>query len=59
MGSAAGAAEEAVEALTARGEKVGLVKVRLYRPFSVEHFAAALPPTVRAIVSCTICGHAA
>ncbi len=49
MGSAAGAAEETVEALAARGEKVGLLKVRLYRPFSVEHFIAALPPTARAI----------
>jgi pyruvate-ferredoxin/flavodoxin oxidoreductase len=47
MGSAAGAAEEAVEELVARGEKVGLVKVRLYRPFSIEHFVAALPPTVK------------
>jgi pyruvate-ferredoxin/flavodoxin oxidoreductase len=49
MGSAVGAAEEAVEALIAGGEKVGLVKVRLYRPFSVEHFVAALPPTVKAL----------
>jgi pyruvate-ferredoxin/flavodoxin oxidoreductase len=49
MGSAAGAAEETIEALIARGEKVGLVKVHLYRPFSVEHFIAALPPTVKAI----------
>ena len=47
MGSGAEAAEEAVEALTKRGEKVGLVKVRLYRPFSVAHFLLALPPTVR------------
>jgi pyruvate-ferredoxin/flavodoxin oxidoreductase len=38
-----------VEALTARGEPVGVLKVRLYRPFSVEHFVAALPPTVRAL----------
>jgi pyruvate-ferredoxin/flavodoxin oxidoreductase len=49
MGSAAGAAEEAVATLTRRGEKVGLVKVRLYRPFSVEHFVAALPASVRAL----------
>ena len=49
MGSGAEAAEEAVEALNARGEKVGLVKVRLYRPFSVKHFYEALPPTVRSI----------
>ena len=49
MGSGAEAAEEAVEALNARGEKVGLVKVRLYRPFSVKHFYEALPLTVRSI----------
>ena len=49
MGSGAEAATEAVEALNARGEKVGLVKVRLYRPFSVKHFCEALPATVRKI----------
>jgi pyruvate-ferredoxin/flavodoxin oxidoreductase len=49
MGSGAGAAEETVDALVARGEKVGLVNVRLFRPFSVDAFARALPPTVRAI----------
>jgi pyruvate-ferredoxin/flavodoxin oxidoreductase len=49
MGSGAEAAEEAVEALNARGEKVGLVKVRLYRPFSVKHLYEALPVTVRSI----------
>jgi pyruvate-ferredoxin/flavodoxin oxidoreductase len=49
MGSAAGAAEEVVDALTGRGERVGLLKVHLYRPFSVEHFLEALPPTVKAI----------
>jgi pyruvate-ferredoxin/flavodoxin oxidoreductase len=49
MGSAAGAAEEAVEALTRLGQKVGLLKVRLYRPFSVEHLIAALPRTVKAL----------
>ena len=47
MGSGAEAVEETVEHLIARGEKVGVVKVRLYRPFSVEHFVAALPPTVK------------
>ena len=50
MGSGAGAAEEAVDALRSRGEKVGLVKVRLYRPFSADRFIAALPPTVRGLV---------
>ncbi|HEV8121544.1 MAG TPA: pyruvate:ferredoxin (flavodoxin) oxidoreductase [Candidatus Polarisedimenticolia bacterium] len=49
MGSAAGAAEEAVEALCARGEKVGLVKVRLYRPFASERLLETLPATVRSI----------
>jgi pyruvate-ferredoxin/flavodoxin oxidoreductase len=49
MGSGAEAAEEAVEALSARGEKVGLVKVRLYRPFSVKAFCESLPATVRSI----------
>ena len=49
MGSGCEAAEEAVNALTAKGEKVGLLKVRLYRPFSVDHFIAALPATVKTI----------
>ncbi|NQU75084.1 MAG: pyruvate:ferredoxin (flavodoxin) oxidoreductase, partial [Planctomycetes bacterium] len=49
MGSGAEAADEAVEYLVGRGEKVGLLKVRLYRPFSVKHFADALPATVKAI----------
>jgi pyruvate-ferredoxin/flavodoxin oxidoreductase len=49
MGSGAGAAEEAMEALLCRGEKVGLLKVRLYRPFAVKDFLDALPPTTRAL----------
>ena len=49
MGSGAEAAHEAVEALTARGERVGLVKVRLYRPFAAEAFVNALPRSTRAI----------
>ena len=49
MGSAAGAAEEAIDALNAQGEKVGMIKVRLYRPFSPEAFLSALPDTVRKI----------
>lgn len=51
MGSGCETVEETVNALNARGEKVGLVKVRLYRPFSAEHFVAALPPTVRMIAA--------
>jgi pyruvate-ferredoxin/flavodoxin oxidoreductase len=49
MGSGAETAHETVDWLAARGERVGIVKVRLFRPFSVEHFVAALPRTVRAI----------
>jgi pyruvate-ferredoxin/flavodoxin oxidoreductase len=49
MGSGCETTEATVEHLRARGEKVGLVKVRLYRPFSVEAFAAALPRSTRAI----------
>ncbi len=49
MGSGAEAAHETVEYLTARGEKVGLIKVRLYRPFSTEHLLSALPETATAI----------
>ena len=49
MGSGAETAHETVEHLVARGEKVGVVKVRLYRPFSIEHFLAALPPTVKRV----------
>ncbi len=49
MGSGCEAAEETVAALCAREEKVGLLKVRLFRPFSVEHFSAALPESVKAI----------
>jgi pyruvate-ferredoxin/flavodoxin oxidoreductase len=49
MGSGSGAAEEAIEALAARGEKVGLVKVRLFRPFSAGDLSAAIPGSVRAI----------
>ncbi len=49
MGSGASAAQETVEYLTAQGEKVGVVKVRLYRPFAMSAFLQALPPTVKAI----------
>ena len=48
-GSGAEVAQEAVEYLNRRGAKFGVLKVRLYRPFSVEYFIAALPPTVEAI----------
>src|SRR5579863_4829710 len=49
MGSGAGAAAEAVAALNSRGEKVGLLKLRLFRPFPANAFFAALPATVRSI----------
>ena len=49
MGSGVGAAEQTMDALAAAGERVGLVKVRLYRPFPTEQFVAALPATVRSI----------
>ena len=49
MGSGADAAEETVNYLTRRGEKVGELKVRLYRPFSAERFVRALPKTVKKI----------
>ena len=49
MGSGAEAVHETVDYLTAQGEKVGVLKVRLLRPFSVEHFLQALPKTVKSI----------
>jgi pyruvate-ferredoxin/flavodoxin oxidoreductase len=49
MGSGAEVAHEAAEALLAAGEKVGLLKVRLFRPFAVETFVAALPASVKSI----------
>ncbi len=49
MGSGAQAAAQTVGALNARGERVGVVQVRLYRPFPAEALLAALPETVRAI----------
>ena len=49
MGSGAEAAQEAVEYLNGHGEKVGVLKVHLYRPFSVEHFLAALPKTIKSL----------
>jgi pyruvate-ferredoxin/flavodoxin oxidoreductase len=49
MGSGAETAHEAVEWMTARGERVGVVKVRLYRPFSTSDFLAALPASVRSL----------
>jgi pyruvate-ferredoxin/flavodoxin oxidoreductase len=49
MGSSAGAAEEAIRHLALQGEKIGVLKVRLFRPFDASAFLAALPRTVRSI----------
>ena len=49
MGSVTEAAREAIDYLTAKGEKVGLVSVHLYRPFSAKHFLAAVPKTAKRI----------
>ena len=49
MGSGEGAVREAVDALDQRGDKVGVLNVRLFRPFSIEALADALPPTAQAI----------
>lgn len=49
MGSVTEAAREAIDYLTANGEKVGLVSVHLYRPFSAKHFLAAVPKTAKRI----------
>ncbi|HEY6408683.1 MAG TPA: hypothetical protein VIY29_14560, partial [Ktedonobacteraceae bacterium] len=51
MGSGAETAQATAEYLVARDEKVGVVKVRLFRPFSVELFLQALPPTVKTIAA--------
>ncbi len=49
MGSGVETMHETVEYLNKKGEKVGLIKIRLYRPFSLEHFLKALPATVKKI----------
>ncbi len=49
MGSVTQAAQEAIDYLLAKGEKVGIVEVHLYRPFSVKHLLAAVPATVKRI----------
>jgi pyruvate-ferredoxin/flavodoxin oxidoreductase len=51
MGSGAETARMTAAALAARGEKVGVLTVRLYRPFAVEDFVAALPPSTRSITA--------
>ena len=49
MGSGADVVEETVDYLVKKGEKVGVLKVRLFRPFSVEHFIKAIPASVKSI----------
>ena len=49
MGSICDVAEEVIDYLTAKGEKVGLVKVRLYRPFAADKLLAAIPDTAKKI----------
>ena len=49
MGASASTAEETVNYLNQQGEKVGVMKVHLWRPFSLKHFTAALPKTVKKI----------
>ncbi|MBR6267060.1 MAG: pyruvate:ferredoxin (flavodoxin) oxidoreductase [Selenomonadaceae bacterium] len=49
IGSVCQAASEAVDYLNAKGEKVGVISVHLYRPFSLKHFFAALPKTVKKV----------
>jgi pyruvate-ferredoxin/flavodoxin oxidoreductase len=49
MGSVCDTIEEVVDYMMAKGEKVGLIKVRLYRPFSAKHFVSAIPDTVKKI----------
>jgi pyruvate-ferredoxin/flavodoxin oxidoreductase len=51
MGSGAGAAKEAVARLVGEGSKVGLIEVRLYRPFDVATFTETLPDTVRQVIA--------
>ncbi len=49
MGSAAGAVEETVDTLVAAGERVGMLRIRLFQPFPVDEILAALPKTTRSI----------
>ena len=49
MGSVCETIEETVDYLMAQGEKVGVIKVHLYRPFSIKHFLSQMPKTVKKI----------
>jgi pyruvate-ferredoxin/flavodoxin oxidoreductase len=49
MGSGVGAARQAIDRLVSEGEKVGMLTIHLYRPFSIDHFIDALPETVTSV----------
>ena len=51
MGSGAEMAQDTVDYMLQQGEKVGLIKVRLFRPFSIEHFVGALPATAKIVAA--------
>ena len=51
MGSVCEALKEVVDYLTERGEKVGMIQVRLYRPFSLKHFLSAIPETCKVLTA--------
>ena len=51
MGSSCDAIEQTVNYLVSKGEKVGLIKVRLYRPFSAKHFVEALPASCKTVIA--------
>ncbi|MBM4152639.1 MAG: pyruvate:ferredoxin (flavodoxin) oxidoreductase, partial [Kiritimatiellaceae bacterium] len=50
MGSACDTIEQTINALNAQGEKLGLIKVRLYRPFSAKHFVGCLPKSTKKVI---------
>lgn len=58
MGSGADTVEETVDELNSKGGKYGVLKVRLYRPFSAEHFVKAIPTTVKGIAVLDRCKEA-
>lgn len=58
MGSGADTVEETVDELNSKGGKYGVIKVRLYRPFSAEHFVKAIPTTVKGIAVLDRCKEA-
>ncbi len=58
MGSAADTTKETVDYMMAQGHKVGMINVHLYRPFSIEHFLAKVPKTVRKIAVMDRCKEA-